>query len=446
VVLLLLFAVFNGGVYLAHRDRTYPRTAINGQHIGSVPFNGLERRLASMNLLPGTLQLKHETTTLNFAPSELGLRVHSQQTAKQLVEGRAWLPVANFFTAHASELHVGVEPRTYDAKMREIGQPFAREAIKAQLTQRGGDFVIMPETKARSVDAPGTQARIIKALSEGRSTAALLLKETSPSVTAASLRAALEKLQSQRRTSVTLTYEGRSRRFSPDEIGVWFVPAPDGYALDAARVSAGVTDAGLELGTDAANLQEAAAASRQAVESAQPASVALIGRPLGRKTYSYCTAGRGVPESEVQGMTDIIHSTLNAKRGWSLGGNVAFNKSTTQCDFTIWLAAAEQMPSFGAICDAIWSCAVPPDVIFNFDRWRYTSDPWKESGGSLQDYRAMVVNHEVGHWLGFGHSDCPAAGQPAPVMQQQSIDLQGCVFNPWPSATERSALKNYLGL
>jgi hypothetical protein len=48
----------------------------------------------------------------------------------------------------------------------------------------------------------------------------------------------------------------------------------------------------------------------------------------------------------------------------------------------------------------------------------------------------MVINHEVGHFIGFGHASCGGAGQPAPVMQQQSISLQGCKFNPWPTASE----------
>jgi hypothetical protein len=109
------------------------------------------------------------------------------------------------------------------------------------------------------------------------------------------------------------------------------------------------------------------------------------------------------------------------------------------------------MSSFGDICDSLWSCTVHPNVIINYDRWRYASDAWNvaynsEAGNRLDDYRSMVINHETGHWFGFNHVFCSASGQMAPVMQQQSIDLRGCAFNPWPLATEQTNLRNQLGL
>jgi hypothetical protein len=48
----------------------------------------------------------------------------------------------------------------------------------------------------------------------------------------------------------------------------------------------------------------------------------------------------------------------------------------------------------------------------------------------------MVINHETGHWLGQGHRYCPRRGAYAPVMQQQSISLQGCRAHIWPRRNE----------
>lgn len=75
------------------------------------------------------------------------------------------------------------------------------------------------------------------------------------------------------------------------------------------------------------------------------------------------------------------------------------------------------------------SCREGDRVIINLTRWLEGTTDWD---GSLADYRAMVINHEVGHALGHGHLGCPGPGQLAPVMMQQTKGLDGCVGNPWP--------------
>ena len=75
-------------------------------------------------------------------------------------------------------------------------------------------------------------------------------------------------------------------------------------------------------------------------------------------------------------------------------------------------------------------------VIINDNRWSGATVAWNNAGGDIRNYRHMVINHEVGHWLGHGHLSCSGANNPAAVMQQQSIDLQGCAFNPWPLDSE----------
>lgn len=157
-------------------------------------------------------------------------------------------------------------------------------------------------------------------------------------------------------------------------------------------------------------------------------------------TYTYCVASRG----EVGDLTEfanMVFSTLNDPRGWPRAG-VIFqenegadpNTDLNACSMTLTLAAADQMTSFSTECSDEYSCRVGNDVIINIDRWNNATEGWLNAGGTVERYRTMVINHEVGHRLGHLDNEltCPAVNQPAPLMQQQSMDLLGCVPNEWP--------------
>jgi hypothetical protein len=150
-------------------------------------------------------------------------------------------------------------------------------------------------------------------------------------------------------------------------------------------------------------------------------------------TLTYDVSTRGSIVADIDEFKTLANQTLNDNRGWSrLGAN--FQEVASGGDFTLVISEASQVPSFSYICSASWSCRVGRYVIINQDRWLYASDAWNSSGGSLRDYRNMVINHETGHWLGHydDNAHCGGSGQSAPVMQQQSINLLGCSFNPWP--------------
>lgn len=157
-------------------------------------------------------------------------------------------------------------------------------------------------------------------------------------------------------------------------------------------------------------------------------------------TYTYCIASKGEVGDLIE-FANTVFSTLNDPRGWPRAG-VVFqesegadpNSDPNACSMTLTLAAADQMTSFSTECSDEYSCRVGNDVIINIDRWNNATEGWLNAGGTVERYRTMVINHEVGHRLGHFDNEltCPAVNQPAPLMQQQSMDLLGCVPNEWP--------------
>lgn len=140
---------------------------------------------------------------------------------------------------------------------------------------------------------------------------------------------------------------------------------------------------------------------------------------------------RAVDDDATAAFAEVVMSTLTDPRGWSRAG-FAFTFSD-DAPYTIVLAEGADVDARCAPYDTSgrFSCQLGPVVALNADRWRTATPEWT---GDLDDYRRMLVNHEVGHLLGQHHpiAGCTAPGTPAAIMVQQSTELDGCLANPWP--------------
>jgi Protein of unknown function (DUF3152) len=132
-----------------------------------------------------------------------------------------------------------------------------------------------------------------------------------------------------------------------------------------------------------------------------------------------------------------VEATLGDPRSWGNGGRMSFQRvgaaeaAAGQFEFKVSLVSPGNMETYcpGVGTGGYTSCRYGNRAVINLARWA-TAVPDYE--GDVATYRLYVVNHEVGHALGNGHQDCPGTGQLAPVMQQQTLGLDGCRKNAWP--------------
>ena len=149
-------------------------------------------------------------------------------------------------------------------------------------------------------------------------------------------------------------------------------------------------------------------------------------------THTYVVKVESTVKDAPNDVATRIESILNDPRGWIgyHGASFAAVSDPAKAEFIIYLAAP---PTVDRMCAPVgtvgtWNCEHGKNVILNSDRWFLMTPTYSD----LTDYRAYMVNHEIGHLLGLGHVGCPRPGARGPVMMRQSMALEGCLRNAWP--------------
>ncbi|GAB3698937.1 DUF3152 domain-containing protein [Corynebacterium nasicanis] len=164
------------------------------------------------------------------------------------------------------------------------------------------------------------------------------------------------------------------------------------------------------------------------------------------------TAGVGGDDA----LSAMVDATLSNPKGWTNDKAYRFEHVGPEDnpDMRIRLTSVGTTRDIcgGEELELETSCHIRLDdvshVILNESRWVRGAAPFN---GDLGSYRQYLVNHEVGHGLGYAaHEACGADGALAPVMMQQTLSLTNaelhslnsdevypdepvtCVYNPWP--------------
>jgi hypothetical protein len=130
---------------------------------------------------------------------------------------------------------------------------------------------------------------------------------------------------------------------------------------------------------------------------------------------------------------EVIAGILNDQRSWRGSGRWRFELVSGDSDQAELHAYIVTPGTTDRLCAPLLtrgevSCQNGNRVVLNAKRWLLGA---KSYGSDLTNYRVYLVNHEFGHYIGFGHVKCPGPGKPAPVMMQQTKGLGGCRKSPW---------------
>ncbi|MGQ4599263.1 DUF3152 domain-containing protein [Nocardia sp. R6R-6] len=148
----------------------------------------------------------------------------------------------------------------------------------------------------------------------------------------------------------------------------------------------------------------------------------------------------------------MIDSTLANPKSWAHDGKFAFRRvDRGEADFRISLTSrgsSRKECGFDIPIDTSCYNAGSRRVVLSEVRWVRGALAFEGDTGS---YRQYLINHEVGHAIGYQqHQPCETDGGLAPVMMQQTfgtknddiaaldphgvvpMDGKRCRFNPWP--------------
>lgn len=437
-----LFVVANIAMLAVYHNKALPGYSLGGVAVGGKAYTTIQQ-MDARQFTPTQITLKKGAASQTLSANELGLGIDWAGSVANIKHTRSWVPLLSFVTHHNVSVALTVDQQKLRSRIDASQTTFSLAATDKHIGVSNGTFAILPAAAGYSLNVDATGSLVSKAFAAGTSTVTVAVTTIPAGSNTGNLDSDLATLQKELQQKLTFNYGGQKVAPTSADMASWYDSSGQTMAVSATKLGDYLDKTASKLGTTLGNKTDLVTATTYALSKSQSLNFEVSPTTAVKRTY--CTAVKGVPESELPDLVGKLAAAYADTRGWNDGGRIAFEHVDSGCNYTVWLAAPSLMTSFGSICDNYYNCQVGNGVVVNNDRWLYATDPWNKTGQSLEVYRTLIIDHESGHRLGFrDNPTCPGAGQPAPVMMQQSIDLKGCVFNVWPLQSEFDYLRDVL--
>lgn len=433
----------NVGLAVVYAGKALPGYRLGNVSVGGKAYGAIDTMLSEQNDSALKLTISKEAQKQVVMAKDLGVTIDKKQSLQRLKDARPFLPMLSWFTARQVSLVVHADEATFAKQTDAMATVFMKEPLQKRLVFADSSFRVADPISGYKLDKTRFKTAVTRAVGKQQTAMTAPVVEVKALEGQTDLSAEQAKLEAQVATKITFVIGAAKIQPTKADIGAWYTTTGQTMVPDKAKIMSYVSDIAHKQGSAATNKSDIAIATTYLLSKKLNQSLLVTNQ--GAKLHTYCTATRGVTAAEMPDLIGKLAATYADPRGWTADGAIAFEHVESDCQYTVWLTAPSQMTSFGAICDSYYNCQVGSNVIVNNDRWLYATDAWNKTGQDIETYRLLIINHETGHRLGFRDNPvCPGAGQPAPVMMQQSISLEGCTFNPWPVAGELDTVKSML--
>jgi hypothetical protein len=273
VVLAIVLA--NAVVALVFHNRTYPGTTLAGKPVGNKAYSSISKQLGTY--MPVAITVTYKKQSLPMQVSNFGITIDSPKLAKALTASRTWPPAANLFVKQPAELPLKINDASFVAGFAMVQAQYEQQPIAPRFVREDFEFKIIPRVPGVIIDRQQFKSDLMDALAAGRTKVGVTIMPNNPDqLKNADEQYQWQQLVAEQNTAVMYQYGGKTKRLTPREVNMFFVPKGKTYELSDANIQSRLTAVGQEFGITITNMPQAVAATKEAVGTHQSLAFSLL--------------------------------------------------------------------------------------------------------------------------------------------------------------------------